>query len=299
MRLLPILLASAAIAAPALADQAEVERTYLERAAIASADESCHLFSSGERLALMSGLYQARGELLRAGRPPAQIDRLTNDVRAHARSLGCEHPEVRSVAATVRDSYRQFQKTGYMEYPGVHMVWGASRSEFDKWVVSQADKASGVTFGLHRGEKPDQLRLALSIPAEGDRPASARIFIRDPDRLGEPWLGSLFGPTKAPSPPARSLTRPEWASEMRSEKETKNDRRLVIYFPDEAIRRLGELDPREAIEIEVAPSPLDRDAKPRRYVFELGDFNAATAFAAIPTPQEPSAPAAPPKAGAH
>src|SRR5262249_28788842 len=88
-----------------------VERTFLERSAIAAADRYCNLFSEGERLALKSGLYQSEGELLRANKDPHELADLQAEVGAHAKSLGCNHPSVTEVAGTVRNSYRQFVKT--------------------------------------------------------------------------------------------------------------------------------------------------------------------------------------------
>src|SRR5690348_9425947 len=112
-RLLTSLLAAACLAAPAFADPGlkAVERAFLERSAIAASDKTCNLFTDGERLALKSGLYQSEGELLRAGKDPGELADLTDEVRAHAKALGCGHPSVQDVAATVRSSYRQFAKT--------------------------------------------------------------------------------------------------------------------------------------------------------------------------------------------
>ena len=77
-RPLRALLAAAVLAQSpvAHADAAAVRRTWLERVAINAADESCNLFSDGERLALLSGLYQAEGELLRANESREEMARL-------------------------------------------------------------------------------------------------------------------------------------------------------------------------------------------------------------------------------
>jgi hypothetical protein len=277
---------------PAYADTSGVERTYLERAAISAADASCDLFSEGERWALRSGLYQTEGELLRGGRSPAEIARLTAQVSAHARELGCEHPSVLQVAATIRDSYRQFAKTNWIEYPAKHGVWGASRSSHDAWAVMQIDKASGAMFGLRRdrkaadGESGDPaLRLAIAIPAKGRAPASARLFARDPEKMREPWLGSLLGLTDAVAAAPRSLSRPEWAGEFRRERDSADDPIWVWYFGPSAISRMEALDPREGVQIELTPSPLAKDSQPVRLIFEVGDIRAARAFAMIPPPE--------------
>ena len=106
-RTLTLALAAILAAPAALADTSAVQRTWLERVAISAADKSCNLFSEGERRALQSGIYQAEGELLRANKTPEEMERLAAEVSAHARSLGCAHPSVVEVAATIRSSYRQ------------------------------------------------------------------------------------------------------------------------------------------------------------------------------------------------
>ena len=75
-RVLTFALAAMFAAPAALADTAAVQRTWLERVAISAADKSCNLFSEGERLALQSGIYQAEGELLRANKTAAEMEKL-------------------------------------------------------------------------------------------------------------------------------------------------------------------------------------------------------------------------------
>lgn len=293
LNLLPRIAATACLAAVcaahAWAETSGVERTYLERAAISAADQSCNLFSEGERFALRSGLYQTEGELLRAGRSPSEIRALTAEVAGHARSLGCEHPSVLQVASTIRNSYRQFAKTNWIEYPAEHSLWGVSRSQHDAWAAMQQDKASGVSFGLRRHGPDKALTLALAIPAKGRPPASAQLIARDPARSRDPWLGSLLGPAKGVSTPPRSISTPEWAGEFRREQDAVGDPLHVFYFSAAAIARIEALDPREGVVFELTPSSMSKDAKPVRHVFEVGDIRAAHAFAQIPPPEYPAA----------
>jgi hypothetical protein len=296
MRLAPAALACALLAAaPARAENTPLERTFLERAAITASDRACNLFSEGERFALASGLAQSEGELLRSGYARAKIDRLSAQVAAHARTLGCDHPSVREVAATIRDAYRQFQKTSYLEYPASHSLWAASRSEHDRWAVAQTDKASGAILGLRRGfdpARPADLRLALAIPRKGAAPAAAQLFMRDPKKMNEAWLGSLNGATDQLSAPPRSMARPEWAGEMRNETDSAGDPFRVFYFSETAAARFDPLDPREAVLVELTPAPRASDQTPTRILFEAGDFRAAANFVRIPQPTY----AAPPEA---
>jgi hypothetical protein len=281
-------------AVPAWADPAAVRRTWLERVAISAADETCHLFSDGERLALRSGLYQAEGELLRAKTNPAEMRRLSAQVSEHARSLGCGHPEVVSVAATVRNSYRQFAKISYLEYPAANSMWGASRSEHDRWAVSQTDKNSGLMLGLRRvpGD-PDATRLVVAMPARGVTPASAQLSFRDPEKLPEPWLGSLSGVSAKLSAPPRSVSHLEWAGKVMGGKDEVGNPIWIFSFNPSAIEALEQLDPREAVQVNLIAAPRAKDQAPKQFTFELGDFRAARAFSMIPkTEAEPAQTAA-------
>ena len=275
-----------ALAAGAQSPTAAVERAFLERAAISAADDACNLFTTGERYALKAGLYQSQNELLRANFSHDKIDDTAASVRAHAKSLGCDHPSVRQVAATVRNSYRQFAKTNYLEYAAGHGVWRASRVSADQWALSELDKATGAAFGLRNStdKKKPGLRLAVAIPVGDSLPATAQLYIRDPARLDEPWLGSLFGSTGQLTPTPRAMTRIEWAGETAEEDDITGDPFQVYYFPEAAIARIDALDPREAVQLELAPNPRDKNQQPVRILFEVGDFRAGHNFVMIPQP---------------
>ena len=293
-RALTFALAAMFAAPAALADTAAVQRTWLERVAISAADKSCNLFSDGERLALKSGIYQAEGELLRANKTTIEMEKLAEEVTAHARSLGCAHPSVVEVAANIRSSYRQFAKTSYLEYPATRSTWGASRSGHDKWAVSQTDKATNVVLGLRRIK--NDIRLAISMPAKGMEPSSVKMILRDPDKMPEPWLGSIAGATKELSAAPRSIARIEWAGEIRKGKDAVGDPIWIFYFNPAAIEHLEALDPREALRLDFVPPQRAKDQTVKSVSFEVGDIRAAHAFALIPPPEYAPAPDAAPVA---
>jgi len=301
------LLAIAVFAAPsAFGDNsAQVERMFLERTAIAAADKYCNLFTEGERLALRSGLYQAEGELLRANYDPAKMERLANEVRTHAKALGCDHPSVLEVAGTIRSSYRQFTKTNALDYPASNSTWSASRSEHDVWAVMQVDKASDVIFGLRRedNEKPDKLTLAVAIPWSSKPSSAVQLYIRDVAKMRDPWLGQIFATNAAIAPAPRSISRPEWTGRVKEWEDNVGDWYHVYYFAPSAVERLELLDPREAVLLELTPSPLAKDKTAVKIPFEVGDIRAARAFAMIPKPPVSTivaaAAAAAPAAPAH
>ena len=298
-RFLSLTFFTIAIAPIALADAAALRRTWLERVAISAADKACALFSEGERLALRSGLYQVEGELLRAKQNRAEMTRLAAEVSEHAKDLGCGHPDVVSVAATVRSSYRQFAKTSYIEYPAARSTWGASRSEHDKWAISQTDKASGLIFGLRRTPgKPNEFRLAAAMPARGATPASAQLVFRDVEKMPDPWFGSLSGKDGKLAAPPRATSRLIWASKVMAGKNEVGEPIWIFVFDASAIDQLELLDPREAVQVNLLAAPRAKDQTTRQVTFELGDFRAARAFAMIPkadfatqTAAEPTAPA--------
>ena len=292
-RVLSLTLLSLAIAPLALADAAALRRTWLERVAISAADESCSLFSEGERLALRSGLYQVEGELLRAKQSRAEMTRLAAQVSERAKSLGCGHPDVVSVAATVRNSYRQFVKTSFIEYPAARSTWGASRSEHDKWAINQTDKTSGLIFGLRRAPgKPDEFRLAVAMPARGATPASAQLLFRDVEKMPDPWFGSLSGKDGKLAPPPRATSRLIWAGKVLAGKNEIGEPIWIFTFDAGAIDQLELLDPREAVQVNLLPAPRAKDQAVRQVTFELGDFRAARAFAMIPKADFPTQTAA-------
>ncbi len=279
-------LALAAAAPAASADPASVRRTWLERVAISAADQACNLFSDGERLALLSGLYQAEGELLRANQGRAEMERLAAEVSTRAKSLGCVHPDVVSVAETVRNGYRAFVKTTYIEYPASHAIWGASRSPHDRWAVSQTDKSSLIVFGLRRAPNdPGVLRLAIGMPAKGAVPSSVQLLMRDPAKMPEPWFGAFSRPGAKLVPPPRSISHIEWAGKVASAKDPVGETIWVFTFNVAAIARLEQLDPREAIQIDLLPPSRVEAQGVKSIILEVGDLRAARAFAAIPPPE--------------
>jgi len=285
-----LLAALAALVVPtAFADNAGLRRTWLERVAINAADETCHLFNPGEKLALRSGIYQAEGELLRNGESASEMRRLSAEVTAHAGSMGCGHPDIVSVAATVRNAYRQFAKTSYIEYPTPRSIWGASRSIHDKWAINQVEKASGLIFGLRRVPgQADQVRLAVAMPAQGVTPASAQLVFRDAEKMPEPWLGSLSGKGGKLAPPLKSVSRVVWAGKVMSAKDEVGNALWIFAFDASAIDGLELLDPREAVQVRLLPAARAKDQKPKEITFELGDFRSARAFSMIPVEVAPA-----------
>lgn len=288
--------ASAPPAAPPPASTPEVDRkaiesVFLERSAVAAADQRCDLFTDGERIALASGLAQARGVLLRSGVSAGRIEAAGAEAAGHVGALPCDHPSVVTTAARIREAYRAFAAAIHMDYPGRHGGWSASRSRHDLWAVFTSDPASGARLGLVRNTAMDRLDFAAALPASGGpAPASARLLLRDPALHPEPWLGPIFARSDALAPPPLGAVREEWAAGLRIEPGVAGASWLVITFSDRARQRLAALDPREAVVLETTPPPRAAGSGPVRAMFEVGDFAAAAGFIAIPPVRSATAP---------
>ncbi|MBI1339504.1 hypothetical protein GC169_04730 [bacterium] len=266
-----------------------VERVFLERAAISEADRRCNLFGEGERIALRSGLSQVRNELLRADYTRVRIDAAEAEARAHAASLPCTHALIVDTSKMVRDAYKAFAGSVYMEYAGVNGHWAASRSIHDRWAVFTADPATGARLGLLRGPDESVLRLAAALPAETSaQPTSARLLMRDPAALEDPWLGPLFARSPTLTAPPRSASHVAWAGEFRTDTGPGREVWRLMLFSDETVARLAALDPREAVVLEISTSSRADGPSETRILFEAGDFAAASDFVAIPAPTYPA-----------
>ena len=73
----------------------------------------------------------------------------------------------------------------------------------------------------------------------------------------------------------------------------------VFTFNASAIPELEQLDPREAIQIELVPPSRIADQSVKRIVLEVGDLRAARAFAMIPQATGSPAPATQTASAAH
>ncbi len=150
----------------------------------------------------------------------------------------------------------------------------------------QADKATGIVFGLRRDpNNAEAVNLAISMPAKGSSPSSVQLLLRDPGKMPEPWFGSLLGKTAVLTAAPKSISFVEWAGKVRDAKDAVGDGIWVYSFSPTAIERLEQLDPREAIQFDLIPSQRAKDQSVKRVTFEVGDIRAAHAFAMIPKPE--------------
>ncbi len=314
---------------PAYAQLEDAESLFIERAALRAANANCQILTSDETNALDMGYWLVRTTLIRSGRSLDQIDRVGEEAANYAATKACDDPALEGATARLTDAFKAFARIPFMEFPGEARQWTATRTLTDVWAAWQATPQEDARFGLiypvrasdplafaepDEEREPFMLAAMLALDPSDKMPATARLVFRDSKITPEPWLGGLFGDMGAQLPtPPRAFSTQVFA----------NSRKLVdappyaddnktpgaLFMFDPSTRPLLEaLDPREAILIEFLPSDRDRTAKVRRIRMEVGDFQAASAFASIARKAKMSAPPSGPKpsedqiaaaAGAH
>jgi hypothetical protein len=155
-------------------------------------------------------------------------------------------------------------------------------SQSAAWRLAQ-DAFAGedkVVFGMAGQKGVEALTLSVAS-ADGASPYTARLLVRDSARLPEPILpADRAAPLSARAPiraaarvilpdaraPADPALRPRGASEA-----------IAFRFPASARLALEQLDPREAVSVEILYSS-DRGDVVRTAFLEVGDFEAGIAF---------------------
>ena len=258
---------------------------YRERVAMSAAGDRCRLFDAETAAALAAGAAQARTAALRGGRAPGALDRAAADARAEVARMACDSPRLLEAAANVRDSFRAYASLERMVFPGLVDAWRADRimpRETAAWRLAQ-DAFAGedkVVFGVAGLGGAEAMTLSVA-PADGASPYAARLLVRDAARLPQPVLpADRAAPLSARAPlraaarviladaraPADPALRPKGA-----------DKAVAFRFPSSARQILEQLDPREAVSVEIL-YPSDRGDLVRTAFLEVGDFDAGVAF---------------------
>jgi hypothetical protein len=195
---------------------------------------------------------------------------------------------VQQAAARARDAYRAFSEMRRMAFPGEIAGWRADRGmprQSASWRLAQ-DAYAGqdkVVFGVAGLQGQESVAVAVA-PADGAEPYAARLLVRDVDRLPQPQVQPgrsalaartplragakvILAEARAPADPA---LRPSGSS-----------RAVAFRFPAAARSALRQLDPREAVSVELL-YPSDRGELVRTAYLEVGDFDAGLAFLETP-----------------
>lgn len=274
--------AAGVLAAPLTATAGPLD-LYVERTAMAAADQRCGFFDSGLRSALEAGRLQTRNAALRSGATADDLSRADAQARASARTVICDSEPVAAAAAHVRNAFAGFAKLRQITYPGETADWRADRTAsatVHRWrLAQQTDFAGGkMVFGL-AGRDTRPVLLALVSFEGGQAPYGARLVLRDSSRAAQPYL-DLRGDQDLSRrlPPAGALR--TYAAEARSKAgldlrpETMSSG-WAFRFPAQAAERLATLHPREAVAVEFL---FTQGAPVRRVYVEVGDFAVGHAF---------------------
>src|SRR5690242_17679480 len=105
-----LMVAGAALAAPALAQAAGAASLFYERAVMTAADQRCNLFTPQVSAALEAARAQARGAALRGGAETAELQRVQARAQQKAASVACASPDMRTAAERVRLAFDGYAK---------------------------------------------------------------------------------------------------------------------------------------------------------------------------------------------
>jgi hypothetical protein len=257
---------------------------YRERVAMNAAGARCHLFDADTTFALDAWSSQSRTAALRAGYTLLALDSANDGAREAVSNLACNSARVQEAANRTRDAFRAYSGLRRMTFPGQVAAWRADRSmpqQTASWRLAQ-DAYAGedkVVFGVAGQQGVESMALAVA-PSDGSSPYTARLIVRDPTRLAEPQVRPgvftlqaraplraaakvIMADAKAPADPA---LRPQGAGKA-----------VAFRFPPSAKLALEQLDPREAVSVEIL-YPSDRGELVHTAFLEVGDFDAGVAF---------------------
>jgi hypothetical protein len=269
MRYIPLLLA-AMVASPALGQVSPLERTYGERVAMRSLDQRCNLFESGPRRALGGFTAQARGAALRAGATASHLNLIARQAGAAVANKSCNDATIKAEAARVIASHKGWRAQMTAHYPGTVRAWRVDRSGTDSWRASQ-EAGSGIRAGFIANGN----NLAFAIETPDMNASGARLFLRDPARIGDPDAGArLIVPLRVGTTAHVAGGRRPADSRARVGLPSRTGTMLV--FTDATTRAILIADPRDSFEVEIT----SRTGQITRAVVEVGDIVAAFAFAA-------------------
>jgi len=284
-----LVLVAAVSLVPTLAHAAAVD-AYYERSVMTAADQRCHLFSADLASALEASQAQARGAAMRSGLTNTQLDGVQTRAAMAAGSAACESHDITLAANRVRQAFAGYSKLQTMNYRGDVSAWWANRAvsqNYTTWRLSQTGPFgwNSMSFGIAaRGS--DSGLLAVASFADGAKPYSARLVMRDAARAPEPFLNIIRAstdgriPLSARMPPA-SATR-DFFPQARGDADrplipTGAASAVAFRFPNAAADALARLDPRESVAVEF----LFSNGQPVRTAYvEVGDFAAGRAFLA-------------------
>lgn len=274
----------AALALLAFATQARANNAsniFYERTLMSVAGERCGLFSPSVGAALASSAKQARGAALRSGADAGDLRAAEERARGKGLIIGCKSSDLTVAAERVRSGFAGYARMYKMSFPGSLTSWQADRTKVAtgvRWRLSQT-AGSGVVFGL--ASDAGGLTAVTTAPQAGAA-SGARLVMRDPRLAPSAYLDPRQK-TLAGRIAPRSVTTAFLASARAPAPlgllPTGAVGGTAIRFPASAAAALDQLDPREAVTLELVYPSRNGD-RVESVLFEVGDFAAGRAFLA-------------------
>lgn len=257
---------------------------YRERVAMGAIGARCRLFDADISAAQEAWTVQARTAALRAGYTPQALDASGDAARNYVDALNCASPRVQDAAVRTRDAFRAYSGLRRMNFPGQVASWRADRSmplQSASWRLAQ-DAFAGedkVVFGVAGQQGSESVAVSVA-PSDGASPYAARLIVRDPTRLAEPLVrpGPFVLQARAPLRAAAKVILAEAkAPADPALRPLRTGKAVAFRFPAAAKDALAQLDPREAVSVEIL-YPSDRGDLVRTAFLEVGDYDAGMAF---------------------
>jgi hypothetical protein len=268
------------------------ERTLMERAGA-----RCRLFRPDILFALGASAKQARGAAVRAGIPYGEIDGAQGRARAVADAVACDNHDLIVAADKLRKVFTDYAQLRSMVFPGQFADWRAERphpalpgkpSAIMQWNLLQFAPIGEkpTLFGLVSAQGGATFPAGLTVvspKASAMTAATARLAMRDPAKTDQVYIDTRR-PGLAGRTPPRLLdqvfvARAKYAAPT-ALLPPGVGRGEAFVFPDAAAQAMAQLDPREAVRIDMVYATLAGE-RVETAVFEVGDFAAARAFLAI------------------
>ncbi|HTI67710.1 MAG TPA: hypothetical protein VL460_09235 [Caulobacteraceae bacterium] len=283
--LLAPLVALAAWAAPAAANTPS--DLFYERSLMSAAGARCHLFDTGVAAALLASSRQAKGAALRAGVDPDVLSAAESRARNRAAGVPCASPDLATAAARVRKGFEGYSQIKTMTFPGDSAAWRADRGGEKRfpsdWRLSQSAKAAAgpVVFGVAAAPGETEALTAVAGWPGALAASGARLVMRDRSKASRPYLDPRRTDLPNRAPP-RSVT----LSFLASAREPTAPSLLptgaysgaTFRFSPAAAAAMEELDPREAVVLELVYPARGGGERVETIPIEVGDFAAGRAF---------------------
>lgn len=279
--------------------------TVLKRYYLMQVDARCHLLDATTSLALKAGFLQARNTAIRNGKDMSVLGPYLDRVRDVASRTDCASPQLSAEIATANSAVGTYRAMPRLDLAGSRAGWTAQRAFADQpqWrlVQYQDTPAANMALGLY-GTLSGNSFAVMAHFADGARPYSAHLLVRDPRVMGSGLINPAAYEVSDRIPLGFDSNSLSFIARASSEQSA--DLRPVVKtngagfsltgdyvgaqgpedafrfdFPTAAYRAIAVLDPREDIVV-----AFDFQDGTRYARFEVGDFITGLSYVALPSP---------------